>query len=114
MSKVGRVLFPPAVRPYITFKSVTVFLVVLYAVAFMLKKMLHIPVERLTVLRAEEQIFYSRAFLVIYNVALAIGFAAIYLTRRNSGIYFRRVVVYGLLLAAVMGELMDVFVPWRI
>jgi hypothetical protein len=93
---------------------VTILVVVLYALAFLLKSVVKVPIERLPGLRAEEQIFYSRTFLVIYNAALALGFAAVYATRNRQHVYFRRVVIYGMLLAAVLGELMDIFVPWRV
>lgn len=112
--KVGQLFFPQRMRGFLTFRSATIFIICLYAFALLLKLTVKIPTDKLSALQAGQQIFYSRTFLVVYNTAIAIAFYVIYATRRRRELYFRRVVVYAMLLAAVMGEFMDILVPWRL
>jgi len=54
---------------------------------------------------------HSPAFLFFTNVGLALGFWSIFVTRAKKKYYWLRVVFYGMLLGAVLGEILSFLPP---
>ena len=96
--KIGRALFPATSRRFLTFRWMTVFVVILalwnLVMSFLLKPQPPPQWARVPV------------FLIPYNTAVVIGFVVIYLTRSKARYYAARAALYGMLLAGVVGELL--------
>lgn len=91
----------------------TIAVVLTYGLALVVKLYAKLPAAAIAQLRAEQAVFDSLAFRIGYNLMIAAGFVIIYATRKKTEHYFIRAVLYSILLAAVIGELMDMLVPWR-
>lgn len=101
------VLFSERFRRYITFRAMTVFVGVwgIWNVGFsmfMKQSLSHLP-------RKEPWLgvqLHSPYFLVVYNLAVVVGFWIIYATRKRAEYYQHRVVWYGMLLGGIVGEVL--------
>jgi hypothetical protein len=91
----------------------TIAVVLTYGIALLVKLYVKLPAAAIEQLRGEQAVFDSVPFRIGYNLAIATGFVIIYGTRKQRRHYFLRAVVYSMLLAAVLGELMDILIPWR-
>jgi hypothetical protein len=103
--KVSEVLFPERLRPYVTFRLMTVLVAVLaiWNIAFSMFMKPQWP--RLDgQIRTFHQALHSTYFLVPYNIGVAIGFWVVFATREKAEYYQLRVLCYGMLLGGVVGE----------
>jgi hypothetical protein len=103
---------PDRLKSYWTFRNANVLAAALavWNLAFMMfLKPGRVPPQT-ALPRSWEVVVYSRAFLIPYNIALALGFCIIFATRKNIGYYRLRVLFYGMLLGGVTGELVHFFV----
>jgi hypothetical protein len=100
-------VFADKMRRYLTFRWMTIFVVVLllwnvvFGVLFR-KYAGPLPMRH----RLEYDLLSSHLFLVIFNAALAVGFWLIYASRHRKEFYQVRVVTYAMLLGSVAGELL--------
>jgi len=111
LGKISETLLPPRFRPYVTFRWVTVFVLVLFACDVTLKSLIRVTPD--VIARFQSEPLTHPAVFIPYNLAVLIGFLWIYTTRRNQKYYLARVILYGLLLGAVGGQLVGWLVPFR-
>lgn len=108
VEKIGEVLFPERLRPYVTFRLMTVFVAVLVIWNVALSTFMKPQLSRLDEqFRGFHQATHSPSFLVPYNIAVAIGFWVIYASREKAEYYQLRVLCYGMLLGGVVGEVLS-------
>jgi peptidoglycan biosynthesis protein MviN/MurJ (putative lipid II flippase) len=102
---IGQFLFPDKTRKYSTFRTMTIFVAVLFVWSVVFGVLFRISTGALHARhRYGYQLLHSPLSLVIYNITLAIGFWAIYASRERREHYLVRVVLYGMLLGGVAGE----------
>jgi|SRR5215469_5284739 len=107
--KIGQTLFPARFRSYITFRGMTLFVVVLalwnIGLSILMKDQFS-QLRRTESWLRQNQLLHSPHFLVLYNIGVATGFWIIYATREKAQYYHLRVICYGMLLGGVTGELL--------
>jgi hypothetical protein len=113
LEKVGGALFPEKMRRYITFRWLRIFVLVLAAWNIALKLTIKFPPEVVSRMQNQAQSFTRAGFLVPFDIGIAVGFYLIYATRKIDRYYWVRAVAYGMLLGAICGQLIVVFVPFR-
>jgi hypothetical protein len=111
--KIYETLFPPRVRPYITFRWITVFVLVLLVWNVLFKLLIPLTPDMVAQFQAQARFFMRPVVLIPYDIAVLIAFWWIYASRRNQKHYPARVILYGMLLAAVGSQLVWWLVPFR-
>lgn len=99
---------PPKFRPYLTLGRIISVVLLLFAWNLLLKLFVPIPHSILI-----ERILRSPLFLVPFNLALVLV-AWFLIASKNSREYaYLRALFSGIVIAAVLGECLILFVPWR-
>jgi hypothetical protein len=105
--KVNQALFPERIRPYITFRLMTIFVVLGAVWNIGLSVLMK---DRFSGFRHTESwvhyMLYSPYYSALYNLVVGIGFWIIYATRKKTEYYQLRVLCYGMLLGGVAGEVL--------
>jgi hydrogenase/urease accessory protein HupE len=111
--KIGQFLFPEKIRGYLTFRAATVFVVMLASLSFTLTRLDESapPPEATAWNNRILSVVHSPAFLIFYNICLALGFWSVYATRAKAKYYWLRVVVYAMLLGSLLGEIISFLPP---
>ena len=78
-----------------------------------LKLAIKLPPDVIHRMQGVEGLFLSPLVLLGFNAFLTAGFLAIFLTHKDIRYYPVRVIAFGMLFAALIGQLLLVFVPWR-
>ena len=113
IERIGQHLFPEKIRRYLTFRLMTVFVVLLFLVNFALN-VLNEPEPysdvalRLSKIRG---LVHLPIYLIFQNVGLALGFWLVYATREKKQYYWLRVVFYGMLIGGLLGEIVSFLLP---
>jgi hypothetical protein len=113
VERVGLRLFPQAVRPFLTFQWMTVYAFILGIPALIVRLAVKLPADEVVRLQQGEHFVKSPLFLIGYNVLLAGALLLVFLTRAKAQYYWIRVVGFGMILGGIMGQLLIIFVPWR-
>jgi hypothetical protein len=112
--RIGQWVFPEKVRRYLTFRSVTIVVVVLaicnLAIGILYKP--YLSPEGAAQIR-NHRLAHSPAFLALHAIVLAVGFWVIYRTRKKKQYYWLRVVFYGMLIGGLVGEILDLVLALR-
>jgi hypothetical protein len=111
--RIGQTLFPRSIRPFLTFRWMTLFVFVISVPDVILKLTVKLPRDRLPLFQHQERLFKSASFLVSYNILLLIGFGLVGATRKKTRLYWLRVLVFGMLFGGVVGQLLIILIPWR-
>ena len=106
IEKLDQLLFPEKLRPYITFRLVTVFVAVL-AMGSLALDILNAPEAPHETAAQIHKLVLSPRFLMLQAFILAVGFWLIYRTREKKLYYRFRVFFYGMLLGGLAGEILD-------
>lgn len=109
LTRCGSLFFPQNVRRLLTFRLMTLFVILLGVFNVVLP--LFLPqIPRSTIEPAFWQhLPRSPSFWIAYNIGVLAGFWVIYTTRTRPAYYRLRVIVYGLLLGGVAGEMLRIF-----
>ena len=112
LEKFGESLFPEKFRHYLTFRLMTVVVVVLMSVNYALNvfNVFNEPEPSSEIFRRINRmrsVAHSPALLILTNVVLALGFWLVFATTEKKQYYWLRVIFYGMLLAAVLGEIIE-------
>jgi hypothetical protein len=109
----GQFLFPEKIRRYLTFRIITACAVILFLANFAINALNEPDPSSDAALRIEKMraLMHSPFHLFLINVALALGFWALYATRKKREYYWVRVVFYGMLLGGLLGELLSFLLP---
>jgi hypothetical protein len=113
LQRILDVMFPEKFGKYITFRWVSVFVLLLAAWDVVFKLVMKIPPEMISRFQDQAQPFMRPGFLIPYNIGVAIGFYLIFASRNLEKYYRIRVIAYGMLLGAVCGQLIGAFVPFH-
>lgn len=113
LEMIGKALFPVRVRPFLTFRLITMFVLVLSVPSLILRMTARLPPETIARFQRQEALFRSPIFFALYNLLLLLGFWVVFETRRSQRYYWLRALGFGMLLAAVIGQLGIFLVPWR-
>ena len=108
VEKIGQVLFPERLRPYVSFRSMTAFVALLALWNIGVSMLMKDQMSRL--IRTESwlhQQLHSPLFLLFYNIGVGVGLWVIYATRKRTEYYQLRVFCYTMLLGGLVGELLD-------
>jgi lipoprotein signal peptidase len=107
VEKIGQVLFPERLRPYVSFRSMTAFVALLALWNIGVSILMKGQMSRL--IRTESWLpqQYSPYFFLFYNIGVGVGLWAIYATRKRTEYYQLRVFCYTMLLGGLVGELLD-------
>jgi uncharacterized BrkB/YihY/UPF0761 family membrane protein len=113
LEKFGESLFPEKFRHYLTFRLMTVVVVVLMSVNYALNVFNELEPSSEISRRVNRMrsVAHSPALLILTNVVLALGFWLVLATKEKKQYYWLRVIFYGMLLAAVLGEIISFLVP---
>jgi hypothetical protein len=111
--KTGLMLFPRSVRRFLTFRWITVFAVVLCIPALIFRLTVRLPADAVGRLQQQEHFVKSPLFLICYNSVLMGALLLVFITRAKARYYWLRVVGFGMILGGAMGQLLVIFVPWR-
>jgi len=103
--------FPPKSRKYISFSWMTVFVLCIFGANFALKRLIAIPADRSRLL-ASERIFHQPIFLVPYDIGLSVVLFLIFVSKPNPEYEYLRALIFGMVLAAILGQILILFVPW--
>ncbi len=106
VKKIGQTLFPETFRPYVTFRMMTFFVVVLTLWNIGFSVLMKEQMSRLRAHYPGQQQLHSPYFMILYNIGALIGFSIIYATRGKPQYYQLRVICYGMLLGGVVGEVL--------
>jgi hypothetical protein len=107
LDRIESFLIPEKHRRFITFKYMTLFVVLVCTSNMVVAHLIFpFPDDNWALLQAPEaQLLRTPSFLISYNAGVALAFFALYLTRHTVRYYPLRVVVYGMMLGAVAGQL---------
>jgi hypothetical protein len=94
LEKVCGALFPENIRQYITFRSITIFVLVLAGFGVVFKLTTKLPPEMVSQMQNQAHLFMRAGFLIPFNIGIAVGFYLIYATRRIERYYLARAVAY--------------------
>jgi hypothetical protein len=111
--QIGETLFPLKLRPFLTFRSVTAFVLLLSVSSLILRLAARLSPEVIARMQQQEALVRSPLFLTLYNLLLLFGFWGVFATRRNPQYYWLRSLGFGMLLAAVIAQFGIILVPWR-
>jgi hypothetical protein len=111
IEKIGLRLFPEYTRRFLTFRLMTISVTSLGILTLIFRLTAKLPPEMVAVYRVQEQIIKSPPFLISYSFALVCGFWFVFSSRRKAQYYWLRVVVFGMLFAGAIGELLIVLAP---
>jgi hypothetical protein len=104
--------FPVKIRAYLTLKSMTVVVILLFACDVLFKLFVTMgPLPRPMILI--EDVVRSPLFLVPYNVGMLVLMYLVIMAKPRSEHSYLRALCYGVMLAALLGECIVLFVPWR-
>jgi uncharacterized BrkB/YihY/UPF0761 family membrane protein len=107
---VGQFVFPDKIREYVTFRVMTIFVIVLSLWNLVFGVLFREFGGALSIShRHQYDPLRSSLFLVVFNVLLGVGFWLIYALRERKELYLVRVVLYGMFLGAVAGEFLRFF-----
>ena len=113
VERFGLMLFPLRFRPFLTFKWITVFAVFIGIPALILRLTVRLPADTLARFQQQEHFVKSPLFLLCYNSLLIGALLLVFFTRAQTRYYWLRIVGFGLILGGAMGQLLIIFVPWR-
>lgn len=113
VQRIGLMLFPQTIRPFLTFQWITVFAVVMGIPALILRLTVRLPADTVARLQQQEHFVKSPLFLICYNMLLIGALLLVFFTRAKAQYYWLRVVGFGMILGGVIGQLLIIFVPWR-
>jgi hypothetical protein len=111
LEKISGALLPAKFRRYLTFRWMTLFVLLLLTWNAIFKSFVRVTPD--VIARFQSSPLTRPAVFIPYNLAVLIGFLWIYATRRNQKYYLARVILYGMLLGAVCGQLVGWLVPFR-
>ena len=115
VEKLDQLAWPEWIRPYFTFRWVTVFLVVT-AVGSSALDLLNWPAstaQATAEIDRTPKLIHSPGFQILYALVLALGFWLIYATREKKQYYRVRVLFYGMLLGGLVVQILSFVVPPR-
>jgi hypothetical protein len=115
VEKLEQLAFPERIRPYFTFRWVTVFVAVI-AVGSSALDPLNWPAStaKATVqIDRTPKLANSPGFLILHALVLVLGFWLIYATRETKQYYRVRVLFYGMLLGGLVVQMLSFVVPPR-
>ena len=113
VEKTGLMLFPLTVRRFLTFQWIAVFVVVIGIPVLIFRLTARLPADAVARLQQQEHLVKSPLFLLCYNSLLIGALLLVFFTRAQTRYYWLRVVGFGLILGGAMGQLLIIFVPWR-
>ena len=113
VEKTGLMFFPQSLRRLLTFQWITVFTIIIGIPALLLRLTVRLPVDTVARLQQQEHFVKSPLFLICYNILLIGELLLVLVTRARTQYYWLRVVGFGMILGGVMGQLLVIFVPWR-
>jgi hypothetical protein len=106
--KISQAIVPERLRPYVTFRLMSVFVAVLAIWNIGFSILMRPQMSRFgELIRDSHQPLHSPYFLLPYNIGVAIGFWFIYEMREKTEYYQLRVLCYGMLLGGVVGEVLS-------
>jgi cytochrome bd-type quinol oxidase subunit 2 len=103
---------PQQYRPFFTFRWMTVFVAVVCLGATCVRVFVKLPADVLGRYQTMDRVLRSPLMILIIICAVAAGFATIYVTRGKSEYHRLRVIVFGLLLACLLSEMMILVFPY--
>jgi hypothetical protein len=113
LEKSGLKLFPQAVRRFLTFQWITVFVLVIGIPVLIFRLTARLPADAVARLQQQEHFVKSPLFLICYNSLLMGALLLVFVTRAKAQYYWLRVAGFGMILGGVMGQMLIIFVPWR-
>jgi hypothetical protein len=108
-----RAFFPARFDRFLRFKWMTIVVLSIGVVDLVFKVAVKVPPNLIHQMQGPEGLLKSPSFLLGYNIFLVAGFLAVFITRKKTLYYPARVIAFGMLFAALIGQLLVVFVPWR-
>lgn len=111
MDSIAASLFPARVRKYLTIKSVTVTVLLLFVWDVLIKLFVPMgPLPRLA--RTIEHVIESPLFFAPFDVGIFIAMYLVVVSKTRPEHSYLRALLYGMALAALLGEFIVLFVPW--
>jgi len=89
----------------------TAFALCIFAMNLILKLVIAIPKDRNRLIAAE-QVFHSPIFLVPYDTGLCLLLFFVFASKPSSEYEYLRALIFGMVLAATLGQILFLFVPW--
>jgi hypothetical protein len=111
--RLWRTFFPAHLDRFLRFQWVTIFVISIGVFDLIFKLAVKLPPNMVHQVQRPEGLIKAPLFLLGYNAFLVAGFLAIFLTRTKVRYYSVRVIVFGMLFAGLIGQLLVVLVPWR-
>lgn len=106
-------LFPARFERFLRFRWMIAFVALVGIFDLVLKLVIKLPPEALSLMQRRESLIRAPWFLICYNVILLLGLWTKYRTRYKLRFYPVRVVAFGVLLAGLLGQMLILLVPWH-
>jgi hypothetical protein len=109
----GELFVPSGMRPYVSFKSATVLVLLLVTLTACLRAFVKFSPEQVSMYAEQNRLVHSATFLISYNVFVALCFIGIYATRRFRRYYYLRVAFYTMVLTGFLIQWVSIVLPLR-